>query len=56
MKVYGTVASGVLDGVKCSSVGSKTIGLSCPGTKSKPKLAQMSFAAQAQSVLSSINI
>lgn len=56
MKVYGTVASGVLDGVKCSSVGSKTIGLSCPATKSKPKLAQMSFAAQAQSVLSSVNI
>lgn len=56
MKVYGTVASGVLRGVECSSVGSKKIGLSCPGTTSKPKLAQMSFAAHAQSMSSSVNI
>lgn len=56
MKVYGTVASGVLRRVKCSSVGSKKIGLSCLGTKSKPKLAQMSFATQAQAMLSLVNI
>lgn len=56
MKVYGTVASGELHGVKCSSISSEKIGLSCPGTKSKPNLAQMSFAAQAQSMLSSVNI
>lgn len=56
MRVYSTVTSGVLRGVKCSSVGSKKIVLSCPGTKSKPKLAQLSFATQVLAMLSSVNI
>lgn len=56
MRVYGTVASGVLHGVKCSSVGSKKIVLSCPGTRSKPELAQLSFATRAGAMLSSVNI
>lgn len=56
MRVYGTVAFGVLHGVKCSSVGSKMIALSCPETKFQPELAQLSFATQTQAMLSSVNI